>query len=151
MYSVVDTKFKNKKKMLDKSELMEIDGYLMKSRSKIYKINDVEIKEIKVVSKKLANPLVSEKVFKQYNKLVNSLTELLVDDDDGSGETVREALNQIERFRIQIKNKYRDYLTKKELEKMSKQLKMLQKAATEKFIQIQNSYIDYDYDNRRSR
>lgn len=150
MYSIVDSKFKNKNRMLDKTELMDINGFLMGSKNKVFKINKCEIREIKVVNKKLANPLVSKKVFKEYEKLIAFLAEVLVDDDD-SGETCREALNQIERFRVQIKNKYREFLTQKELEKMSKQLKLLQKELNNKLIQIRNSYINYQNDNKRSR
>lgn len=151
MYSVVDGKYKNKNKMLDKTELMEIDGFLMGSRNRVFKINDCNIREIKVINKKLANPLVSRKVEKEYERLIAYITELLIADDDGSGETARETLNQIERFRIQIKNKYREYLTRKQLEKMSKQLKILQETAKDKFIQIQNSYYNYINDNKRSK
>ena len=150
MYFLNDTKFKNKYKMLEKSELMEIDGFLMGSNNKVYKIEGSNIREIKVVDKKLANPLVSKKVLKQYEKLINYLTDVLVDDDD-SGETCREALNRIERFRLIIKNKYRAYLKKKELEDMSKKIKTLQKAVEDKFIEIQNSYLEYQNDNRRSK
>ena len=64
MYSIVDSKFKNKNRMLDKTELMDINGFLMGSKNKVFKINKCEIREIKVVNKKLANPLVSKKVFK---------------------------------------------------------------------------------------
>lgn len=149
MYSIVENK--NKFRMLDKTELMDIDGFLMGSKNKVFKINKCDIREIKVVNKKLANPLVSKKVFKEYEKLITYLAEVLVDDDDDSGETYREALNQIERFRVQIKNKYREFLTQKELEKMSKQLKLLQKELNNKFIQIQNSYMDYLNSNKRSR
>lgn len=149
MYSIVENK--NKFRMLDKTELMDIDGFLMGSKNKVFKINKCDIREIKVVNKKLANPLVSKKVFKEYEKLITYLAEVLVDDDDDSGETCREALNQIERFRVQIKNKYREFLTQKELEKMSKQLKLLQKELNNKFIQIQNSYMDYLNSNKRSR
>ena len=149
MYSVVEVK--NKKKMLDKTELMDIDGFLMGSKNKVFKINKCDIREIKVVNKKLANPLVSKKVFKEYSKLITYLTEVLIDDNDDSGDSIREALNQVERFRVQIKNKYREYLTSKELEKMSKQLKLLQKELTNKFIMMQNNYINYQNDNKRSR
>ena len=50
MYSVNDTKFKNKSRMLDKTELMEIDGFLMGTKSKVFKINNCNIREIKVVN-----------------------------------------------------------------------------------------------------
>ena len=149
MYSVVDNKFKNKNRMLDKTELMDINGFLMGSKNKVFKIEKSEIREIKVVNKKLANPLVSKKVEKKYEKLIAYLADVLVDDDD-SGETCREALNQIERFRIQIKNKYREFLIQKELEKMSKQLKLLQKELQQKLMIIQNSYYNY-LDNKRSK
>lgn len=147
MYSVVDSK--NKNRMLDKTELMDVDGFLMGSKNKIFKINKSDIREIKVVNKKLANPLVSKKVSKEYEKLITYLADVLVDDDD-TGDTCREALNQIERFRVQIKNKYREYLTNKELEKMSKQLKLLQKELQQKLMIIQNSYYNY-LDNKRSK
>jgi len=147
MYSVVDSK--NKNRMLDKTELMDVDGFLMGSKNKIFKINKSDIREIKVVNKKLANPLVSKKVSKEYEKLIAYLADVLVDDDD-TGDTCREALNQIERFRVQIKNKYREYLTNKELEKMSKQLKLLQKELQQKLMIIQNSYYNY-LDNKRSK
>ena len=52
---------------------------------------------------------------------------------------------------MEIKNKYRAYLLKKELEKMSKELKILQKEAREKLYEIQCSYLEYQNENRRSR
>ena len=97
---------KKKKKLTPKEELINIDGFLMASKRKVFKINGAEIREIKVVNKKLANPLVYKKVLQKYNILINLLTDLLVGDDD-SGDSYREALNQIEKFRLEIKNKYR--------------------------------------------
>ena len=81
----------------------------------------------------------------------NISTELLVDDDE-SGDTFREALNHIEKFRLEIKIKYRNYLKQKELEMMSKQLTQLQKVANERLLEIHNSYLEsLDNENRRSR
>lgn len=64
--------------------------------------------------------------------------ELLTSDDD-TGESLREALNRIEKFRQEIKNKYRHFLKKKELEEMGKQLKLFQQEAQIRFIELQNA------------
>ena len=148
MYSV-DSKKKNKNKLIDKTEIIELDGFMMGSKNKTFKIEGNEVRDIKVVDTKLASALVTKQVSKKYEKLINYLTELLIDDDD-SGETYREALNQIEKFRQEIKNKYRKFLKQKELEMMSKKLVILQKEANKRLLEIQNSY-KYENENRRSK
>lgn len=141
MYSVV-LKYKNKNKLIDKSEIINLKGFMMASKNKIFKINDCQIKAIKVYDKKLANPLVNKKVNKKFTKLINYLTDLLVDDNDDSGESLQEVLNQIEKFRLEIKVKYREYLNQLELEKMSKQLITLQKEAKKRILELQNKYLE---------
>ena len=148
MYSV--SHIVNKRKLADKVELLDLDGFLMASRNKAFQIDGAKICKIRVMNKKLANPLVSKKVSQRYNQLIVLLTELLVD-DDGSGDCCREALNQIEKFRLEIKNKYRDYLLKGELEKMASQLALLQKEANKKLFVIQHQYEQYMNENKRSR
>ena len=147
MYTINNSK---KEKITLKEEFINIDGFLMASKRKVFKINGAEIREIKVVNKKFANPLVYKKVLQKYNTLISLLTDLLVSDDD-SGDSCREALNQIEKFRMEIKNKYRRYLKKNELEKMSKQLMTLKKEATKKIIELQNSYLEYQNQSNRRR
>ena len=149
MYSV-DNKTKNKNKLIDKTEIIELEGFMMGSRNKTFKIDGNEVRDIKVVDTKLASALVNKQVSKKYEKLINYLTELLVDDDD-SGDSYREALNQIEKFRQEIKNKYRKFLKQKELEMMSKKLVVLQKEATKKLYELRDNYYKYQNENRRSK
>ena len=144
MYSVSEKKYKGK------IDTISINGFPMGSKNKVFKINNNNIREIKISSRKLANPLASKKVMKQYNKLIEFLTDALLDEDD-DGETCREALNQIEKFRIIIKNKYRDFLTKQEIEKMSKQLVLLKKELIRKELEIRDSYLQYMESNKRSK
>ena len=145
MYSVSEKKTKGK--IID---TISINGFPMGSKDKVFKISNSKVKKIKITNKKLANPLVSKKVMKQYNKLIEYLTESLLDEDD-DGETCREALNQIEKFRLIIKNKYREFLKKKEIETMSKQLVLLKKELLKKEIQIRDSYLEYIDSNKRSK
>ena len=145
MYSVSEKKTKGK--IID---TISINGFPMGSKDKVFKISNSKVRKIKITNKKLANPLVSKKVMKQYNKLIEYLTESLLDEDD-DGETCREALNQIEKFRLIIKNKYRDFLTKQEIEKMSKQLVLLKKELIRKELEIRDSYLQYMESNKRSK
>ena len=150
MYSVSNMKYVNKGKIVDKTELIDLNGFLMASKNKVFKIQGENIREIRVIDKQLAHPLASKKVLQKYHHLLNLLTEYLIDDDD-SGESCREALNEIEKFRIEIKNKYRLFLTKQELETMKNKLLLLQKEAQQKLMIIQNQYYEQERDNKRSR
>ena len=136
MYSV--SKKKNTKK-IDTYEILNLDGFLMSTKNG-FKIPDQVIQNIRIVDADIAHGIVIDKVMKRYNKLISYLTDVLTSDDD-SGDALCEALNQIERFRLEIKNKYRNYLKKKELEKMSKQLMRLKKETENQLLEIQESRV----------
>ncbi len=129
---------KNKFKMKDKDELTTINGILFGSKNKSYKIAGQQVKGLKLYHKKLAYPIAKKQVDTKYNKLITLITELLVSDDD-TGSCYHEVLNQIEKFRQIIKNKYRIYLKRQELELMSKNLMFFQKEAKNKLIEFQNN------------
>ena len=143
-YNVVNTGYLGEMNYID-------NGFVLGSRNKVFSIAGVAVKNIIIYTKHLACVLVSEKVMTKFQKLIIVLTELLVDDDD-SGESFREALNHIEKFRLEIKNKYRNYLKQKELEMMSKQLTQLQKVASDRLLEIHNSYLEsLNNENKRSK
>ncbi len=130
-----------KYKSLGNLDNLEIKGIPMGSKEKKYDIGGTSVKNIVISNSLLATPIIQRKVMKKYKRLIAYLTELLVD-DDSSGDAMREVLNQIEKFRLEITIKYRKFLKQKELEMMSKQLVKLQKIANEKLLEIHNSYLD---------
>lgn len=139
MYSISRKKvIKKKWKYQDFDQIKNLDGFLMPSRGNKFRIHEMVVKDILVVDVMLAKGLVRDYVDKKYKKLIAELTELLISDDD-TGEPFRIALNRIEKFRLEVKNKYRIYLEKKELEIMAKQLSTLQKQAKLEFAELQNS------------
>ena len=131
--------FLNRKNMKDIVDDLYLSGVMFGIENRSYKIGTVIIKNLEIYDKKLAHPIAVMQVKKKYEKLMNILPDLLISDDD-SGESIRSALNEIERFRQIIKNKYREYLKEKDLKLMSSQLKVLQREAKAKYLEIQNSY-----------
>ena len=139
VYVINKKNFTSKKELTDDVDFSKIIGFLLSSKTKRFRICDVNVYNIRIVNKKLANPIVSSLVLKKYDTLISQLFKLLVDADDDDGDSCRQVLDRIEKFRLQVKNKYRAYLNRQELMKMSKQLKLLQKQATEQFMEIQES------------
>ena len=141
MYSISRKKvIKKKWKFKDFESLCNLDGFLMPSSRNGFNIYNQKITNIKVVDTELAKPIVRKFVSTKYKKLIKTLTELLISDDD-SGDTFRLALDKIEKFRMEVKNKYRRFLEKKELEIMAKQLSALQKQAKLEFAELQNNLL----------
>lgn len=146
MYIVVPCKVSEKSKVI----LHELDGIYFGMRNRSYKINNQFITNIVIYNKRFAYPFAKKQVDNKYKKLMLILPELLICDDE-DGESLREALNHIERFRQIIKNRYRDYLKQKDLEIMSKQLTLLQKEAKNRFIELQNYKMMNNSNTRSSR
>ena len=132
MYQVVQ----EKKKFKQVTFSDKIYTFPMASPKKTFIIGKEKIKNIIILNTKLAHPLISKKVAKEYQQLVEILMDLLTSDDD-TGDSLREALNRIEKFRQEIKNKYRHFLKQQELEAMAKHLKTFQQQANKRFIELQ--------------
>lgn len=126
----------------------QYEGFLMVSKTKPIYIRQNQISNLNIVNKTLAHKPASQKARAYYEKVINYLTDLLISDDE-EGESARIALNEIEKFRMQIKIKYRNFLTKEELEKMSKQLKILQNEAKLKLLEINNNLIEENQNSRK--
>lgn len=139
MYYLCNTHYVNKGRIVDKTEILSLEGFMMSSKNKIFQVDNVSIRDLCLLNKALAHSVVSKKVLNKYEILISRLTKLLLDEDDSDGECAREALNEIEKFRQEIKNKYRLILQKKELEYMSKKLSILQKEASQRLLEIEKA------------
>jgi len=138
MYSI---NIKKKMKKKDKVEgNFQFGGFIMSS-SRGFKVNGEVVRNVKIINSTLAKPIAIKAISNKYNKLIGLLTELIISDDD-SGNSFTEALNQIEKFRMEVKNKYRSYLEQEQLDFMAKQLGMLQREAKSRFIELQNSFLN---------
>lgn len=134
---------------IDEIKLIDIDGFLMKSK-KGYKVKGEVVNNIKVVNTKLANFPIEYELMKKYDKLCEKLVDLLADDDD-TGDSYREALNQIERFKVELRNKYLAYVDKKKAHNMSVILKEMKLKAEGKLLEMQLNYYKNEMENGKSR
>lgn len=93
---------------------------------------------------------ISNKVYKKYLKLLRLVNFYLTSDDD-TGTAYHEALNEIEKFRQLVKNKYRSYLLEQTLKEMSLELKKKVMDAKKRLIVMEAKNYDYVNENKRSK
>ncbi len=146
MYKI-DNKKRKTNKIINKIDFVNLDGFVMPSKNKYFIINSERIKDIKIVDDKLMQKMISKKVIRIYQRLIKELTNLLIEENDDEGQAMRQILDKIEKFRQEIKFKYKSYLKKKDLELMGKQLKMFQNEAKKRY----ESMYEYNYAERISR
>lgn len=104
---------------------------------KDFNINNMTISNITLYNKKIARPFILKIVNHKFDKLINMLTEEVSSDSDDP-DTYKKVLSEIEKFRLFIKERYRPFLRKNELEKMGNKLKIIQKEAMRRLLNIQD-------------
>ena len=106
--------------------------------------------KVSIYSLDIQKVFISNKVYKKYLKLLKLVNFYLTSDDD-TGTALEEALNEIERFRQLVKNKYKAYLLDKTLKEMSLELQKKVMDVKKRLIYIETKDHDYTNENRRSK
>ncbi|HIT37288.1 MAG TPA: hypothetical protein IAB59_02260 [Candidatus Onthousia faecipullorum] len=106
--------------------------------------------KVSIYSLDIQKVFISNKVYKKYLKLLKLVDFYLTSDDD-TGTALEEALNEIERFRQLVKNKYKAYLLDKTLKEMSLELQKKVMDVKKRLIYIETKDYDYTNENRRSK
>ena len=106
--------------------------------------------KVSIYSLDIQKVFISNKVYKKYLKLLKLVDFYLTSDDD-TGTALEEALNEIERFRQLVKNKYKAYLLDQTLKEMSLELQKKVMDVKKRLIYIETKDYDYTNENRRSK
>ena len=121
---------------VSEEEINKLKGISLNKNKEALKIKGTSIKNIIITDKKIVLPLLKSKIFKKYQKLLNEVV-ILLDNEDDDGSNLLLALDKIERFRAIVKNKYRNYLEKSELEFMAHKLKILKKENKNRYLGLE--------------
>lgn len=97
----------------------------------------IQVNKLVLIQPTLIEKLVHKKVDRHFKRLLKLVTVIL-DTDDDTGTALREGLNEIEKFRLEIKNNYREYMTKEELHMLAKKLTILQEELKQKIFITEN-------------
>ena len=144
-------KEKNKKEIAY-FEYDKLDGFNMTSKNKNIKLKDaINVNKMVIVNPSMVEKLIDKKINIRMKKLINLIINIY-DTDDDPGSSLMQALNEIEKFKREMINKYLNYMNKKQLSTLEEKIKMLESEVTRKsYIINENSMEEEVYETRKSR
>lgn len=104
---------------------------------------------IHVVDYIIKKEVTKRQLVKRYEKLIKFITFYLANDDD-SGVAYQEALNEINKYKQIIRNKYRKYIKKNNIERIEKELAKYEELLKEKLMYLEKENKDIK-ESRRSK
>lgn len=113
-------------KQITYMEYDKIDGYPIKPKNNIKFQDAINVKSMVLINPTLIEKMVDIKARKRFNHLINLLAIIYEDDNDTSGEGLRLAKDEAEKFRMEIINKYRKYLSEEKVELLENKLAILE-------------------------
>ena len=104
---------------------------------------------IHVVDYIIKKEVTKRQLVKRYEKLIKFITFYLANDDD-SGVAYQEALNEINKYKQIIRNKYRKYIKKNNIERIEKELAKYEELLKGKLMYLEKENKDIK-ESRRSK
>ena len=161
-------------KTIDKYTLVKHNDYIKLSdyhNTINYEIDEKEVNELNlshvyIVNNDLIDQYIMKKINNRFKKILEYIASIYEDDDDDTTDSLMKALNQVERFKMELINKDRKYIEKEHIELISKKVKIIEKELQDKmyemayrrkqnemFMQMMNMSVQEEYqeENRRSR
>lgn len=136
----------NETKEIVYMEYNKIEGYKITPKTK--KEDAIEVSKIVFVSPTLTEKLIKKKLELKLRHLLNKLNE--INDDDDSGEAIRETLVESERLKLTIINNYLKYLGQEYANLSLKKLQLIINELRFKLFSIKQKEMNYLYFNEEN-
>lgn len=121
-------------------EYEKVKGYDLQPKN--VKIKDaIDVKSMIIINPSLIEKLAFRKVNLKFQRIVKMLMFILSsDNDDTSGETYRQALNEINKLRLEILVHYKSKLKEEDFVEFNKKLDLLMQELNVRMYYLQNMY-----------
>ena len=106
-------------------EYDKVKGYNIKPKNTVKFEDAINVDKMILINPSLIEKMIDKKVKRKFDYLIN-LMSIVCDSDDGSSDGLYLALNEAEKFRNEILNKYRKYLEDEKIELLEKKLDILE-------------------------
>lgn len=128
-------------------EYNKVKGYDVTPRN--VKIKDaIDVERMIIINPSMIQKLAFKKVNSKFQRIVKLLMFVLSEDNnDESGESYKEALNEITKLRLEVFVKYKNNLKQEDFEMFNKKLDILEQELKTRLYYLKDIYnYDHNYD-----
>jgi len=117
-----------------------LKGFNIKPRNNV-KYDGIVVNKMIIVKPTMIEKLLKRKIKNKLDLYFKLIVKVIDNSDDTDGEVLREALNDLSRYKNIIEYKYRKYLDQKYIELLLKKIEILRYELQSKII------LNYNYEN----
>ena len=127
-------------------EYEKLKGLKMKPKRNVRFEDMISVNEVVVINPSLIEKLIDKKCSRTFSKIVKMMSLVSDDEDDDTGYML--ILNEIERFKNLIINKYRSYMEEKEYNILLKKIELLEQEVLVRRSRFLDMLYDYEQSSR---
>lgn len=115
------------------------------------KYDGIVVNKMIIVKPSMIEKVLKRKIKNKLNLYLNLIIKMIDDEEDADGETFREALNDLSRYKNIINYKYRKYLDDKYFNLLQKKIELLEYELNSKISFINQNIYEEEKTSRRRR
>ena len=151
-------KEKNKKEVMY-FEYDKLNGFNMSSKNKNIKLRDaINVNKVVIINPTFIEKVINKKINLKIKKLIDLISNIYESDDEDPAGSLMQALNEVEKFKREMINKYLNYMSKEQVNLLEKKIEILEsevmsyayKLNEQKFSLYDNEEYEF-YETRKSR
>ena len=130
-----------------------IEGYNLTTKSNVHFADGIDISKLIITEPNFIDKVASSKIKSKFERFVNMVQVVCeAGDEDDSGEGYRIALNEGEKLKMELWNKYKKFISNEKLELMTKKIEILEDEMKLRLeILIENKYKEDEKEKGHSR
>lgn len=130
-------------------EYDKLSGYNIHPKQNVKFQNAINVNKMIIINPTLIEKLVDKKIKHKFNNLINLLS-FVYENDDTTGDGLELALNEAEKFRMELINKYKKYLSEEKQSLMEKKLDILEDEIKLRMQYFLNEQMQREYASSKS-
>ena len=148
------------KKAITYFEYDKLDGFNMIAKNKNIKLRDaINVNKMVIINPTFIEKLINKKINSKIKKLIDLISTIYESEDDDPAGSLMQALNEVEKFKREMINKYLNYMSKEQVDLLEKKINILEtevmnhayKLNEQKFSLYENNMDYEDYEPKKSR